>query len=171
MADAGGAAPALMEPDVCTVADLMSWKNGVTVVARVLSAPKEVQRSSLRAPMGARDLLPPGGAAPSRSHWFAVVADGTAAISAVLVTGGERNHHRTGHCKHGPVFPHATRKAGFALCAGRPHVVGGKNMLGSSPSTALAGAHPSSPHRGLAGAHLRRPALRARSQRLARTAC
>ncbi|KAA0152600.1 hypothetical protein FNF27_03884 [Cafeteria roenbergensis] len=87
MADAGGAAPALMEPDVCTVADLMSWKNGVTVVARVLSAPKEVQRSSLRAPMGARDLLPPGGAAPSRSHWFAVVADGTAAISAVLVTG------------------------------------------------------------------------------------
>ncbi|CAE7227477.1 unnamed protein product [Symbiodinium sp. KB8] len=123
MADAGGAAPALMEPDVCTVADLMSWKNGVTVVARVLSAPKEVQRSSLRAPMGARDLLPPGGAAPSRSHWFAVVADGTAAISAVLVTGGERNHHRTGHCKHGPVFPHATRKAGFALCAGRPHVV------------------------------------------------
>jgi len=96
-AQAGGDAPAPAQrksaANISTVAGLAAWRNGVTVVARVVEGCKRVIKSKLRAPMGAKELLPPDGAPEPRHQWYAVVADGTAAISVVLTMGGE-THRR-----------------------------------------------------------------------------
>lgn len=77
-------------PIMSTVLGLRDWTNGVTVAARVISSKVvEVQKITLRTPMGAMFLVPPSGEVPPTTHWTAVVADGTAAVTVYFLTNGE----------------------------------------------------------------------------------
>jgi hypothetical protein len=79
-------------PIISTVLGLKDWTNGVTVAARVVSSKATaVQRITLRTPMGAAHLTPPSGEVAPTTHWTAVVADGTAAITVYFLTDGKHS--------------------------------------------------------------------------------